>query len=188
MTVKITYRRTTRLSMRIAKNGDVLVSAPYGLPRTTVTAFINEHQEWIAKAQHDTINRENHRQQFYEQLDLTTPKHRTEAVRRLQDIITPYILHHAEKMHVKPAGVTFRANKSKWGSCNVKTGHICFSIYLLLLPNWCIEHVVVHELAHLIEPSHNARFHAIMDQYYPRWREAREATRKAISAFPTTNS
>ena len=37
---------------------------------------------------------------------------------------------------------------------------ICFSAYVLLLPEWCVEHVVVHELCHLLEPSHNARFHA----------------------------
>ena len=36
---------------------------------------------------------------------------------------------------------------------------------------------MVHELCHLLEPSHNARFHALMDKYFPRWREARKATR-----------
>jgi len=37
---------------------------------------------------------------------------------------------------------------------------------------------VVHELCHLLEPSHNARFHALMDRYYPRWREARREARR----------
>jgi len=41
-----------------------------------------------------------------------------------------------------------------------------------------VEHVVVHELCHLFEPSHNARFHALMDKYFPRWREARAETRR----------
>ena len=50
--------------------------------------------------------------------------------------------------------------------------------YVLLLPKWCVEHVVVHELCHLLEPSHNARFHALMDKYFPRWREARKETHK----------
>ena len=53
---------------------------------------------------------------------------------------------------------------------------ICISTYVLLLPEWCVEHVVVHELCHLLEPSHNARFHALMDKYFPRWREARQLT------------
>jgi hypothetical protein len=47
MTIQLTYRRTSRLSMRIVKNGDVHVSAPVGMPRREVEAFVNEHQEWI---------------------------------------------------------------------------------------------------------------------------------------------
>ena len=43
---------------------------------------------------------------------------------------------------------------------------------------WCVEHVVVHELCHFLEPSHNARFHALMDKYFPRWREARQETHR----------
>jgi len=50
--------------------------------------------------------------------------------------------------------------------------------YVLLLPEWCVEHVVVHELCHLLEPSHNARFHALMDKFFPRWKEARKETRQ----------
>jgi hypothetical protein len=80
-------------------------------------------------------------------------------------------------MGVKPEKITYKALKSRWGQCNVLSRSISFSLYLLLLPDWCVEHVVVHELCHLLEPSHNARFHALMDQYYPRWREARKATR-----------
>ena len=68
---------------------------------------------------------------------------------------------------------------SRWGQCDVKNRTLCFSVYLLLLPDWCQEHVVVHELCHLLEPSHNARFYALMTQYYPRWREACKHT-KAI--------
>ena len=51
MAIQVTYRRTSRLSMRIAKNGDVHVSAPIGLPKKQVVAFIEQHQDWIAEAQ-----------------------------------------------------------------------------------------------------------------------------------------
>lgn len=55
-----------------------------------------------------------------------------------------------------------------------------FSVYLLLFPDWIVEHVVVHELAHLIEPNHGPRFYRVMDRHFPRWREAREITRKIL--------
>jgi predicted metal-dependent hydrolase len=83
---------------------------------------------------------------------------------------------HKKVMGVSPQAVTYKRMISRWGYCNVKNRSICFSLYLLLLPAWCVEHVVVHELCHLLEPSHNARFHALMDRYYPRWREARKTT------------
>jgi hypothetical protein len=85
---------------------------------------------------------------------------------------------HSKEMGVKPSAVCYKAMISRWGVCHVKQKSICFSAYLLLLPEWCVEHVVVHELCHLLEPSHNARFHALMDRFFPRWKEARRATRQ----------
>jgi predicted metal-dependent hydrolase len=79
-------------------------------------------------------------------------------------------------MGVRPSALSFKPMKSRWGVCNVKNRSIRFSTYLLLLPDWCVEHVVVHELCHLLEPSHNARFHALMDKYFPQWKEARKET------------
>ena len=72
---------------------------------------------------------------------------------------------------------------SRWGVCNVKNKSICFSAYLLLLPEWCVEHVVVHELCHLLEPSHNARFRALMDKFFPRWKEARQISNKKTDSI-----
>ena len=51
MAIEVTYRKTSRLSMRIVKNGDVQVSAPYGMPKAEVERFINEHREWIVHNQ-----------------------------------------------------------------------------------------------------------------------------------------
>ena len=81
-------------------------------------------------------------------------------------------------MGVRPSAVGYRATKSRWGSCNPRSKKINLSLYLLLLPDWCIEHVVVHELAHLLVPNHSERFYAVMDRHFPRWRDARRETRR----------
>ena len=86
------------------------------------------------------------------------------------------VARYSEQMGVSPTSVSFKPMISRWGVCNVRARSICYSAYLLLLPTWCVEHVVVHELCHLLEPSHNARFHVLMDQYYPHWCEARKET------------
>lgn len=63
--------------------------------------------------------------------------------------------------------------KTKWGGCNRKAGHIRLNTELVKKPRDLLAYIVVHELAHLREPTHNARFTAILDKYYPTWREAR---------------
>ena len=173
MAIEVTYRRTRRLSMRIVKNGDVHVSAPIGLPKSEVVRFVEEHREWIAKARERVAARQKRRADFYNQLPLQTPAQVDDALRRLKTLVEPMVERYSETMNVRPSAIRYRPMISRWGVCNVKTKTICFSTYLLLLPDSCVEHVVVHELCHLLEPSHNARFHALMDRYYPRWKETR---------------
>ena len=98
-----------------------------------------------------------------------------------QALVEPMVKRYSGEMGVKPQGISYKAMISRWGVCNVKARTVCFSAYLLLLPEWCVEHVVVHELCHLLEPSHNARFHALMDRYFPRWKEARRETRRIMN-------
>lgn len=164
--------------MRIVKNGDVHVSAPYGMPRSEVERFIEEHRDWITEARKKTVESQKRRAAFYDQLPLTTREQADEALRRLKALIEPMVQRHSLVMGVRPASVVYKPMISRWGVCNVKDRSVCFSAYLLLLPERCIEHVVVHELCHLLEPSHNARFHALMDKYFPHWREVRRETRQ----------
>lgn len=180
MAIQVTYRRTSRLSMRIVRNGDVHVSAPIGLSRKEVETFIYQHQEWIVEARKKTAERQKQRADFYNRLPLTTKVQKVGATEKVRMLVEPMIERYTKKMGVWPSAVSYKPMISRWGVCNVKERSICYSTYLLLLPDWCVEHVVVHELCHLLEPSHNARFHSLMDKYYPRWREARKETRRIV--------
>ncbi len=63
--------------------------------------------------------------------------------------------------------------KTKWGSCNHRARNIRLNTELVKKPKDLLEYVVVHELVHLIEPTHSERFLALMNRHYPAWREAR---------------
>lgn len=65
--------------------------------------------------------------------------------------------------------------KTKWGSCNPTVGHIRLNTELAKKPLECLEYIVVHELAHLIEPTHTRRFIALMDRFMPKWQFYRGA-------------
>jgi predicted metal-dependent hydrolase len=67
--------------------------------------------------------------------------------------------------------------KTRWGSCNYRAHHIRLNSDLASYPAHCLEYVVVHELVHLLEPSHNARFYALMTQFYPDWPTVRALLR-----------
>lgn len=169
MVIKLAYKRTCRLSMRIMKNGDVHVSAPIGMPKREIEAFVSEHQDWIVRARKNTAERQNQLTDFFNQLPLTTKIQKLEATERIRLMVEPLVQHYSKIMGVCPSSISYKPMKSRWGVCNVRQHYIRYSTYLLLLPDWCVEHVVVHELCHLLEPSHNAVFYALMDKYYPRW-------------------
>ena len=63
---------------------------------------------------------------------------------------------------------------TRWGTCNIKTKKIWLNLQLVKKPVECLEYVILHELAHLQEKSHNHAFVEIMDRYMPNWREVRK--------------
>jgi predicted metal-dependent hydrolase len=64
--------------------------------------------------------------------------------------------------------------KTRWGSCNPHAHTIRLNTELAKKPTECIEYVVVHEMLHLLEPTHNARFVALLDQFIPKWQFFRQ--------------
>ena len=79
------------------------------------------------------------------------------------------------KLHRVMKAMMFVQNmKTRWGSCNARTGAIRLNTELAKKPKECLEYIVVHEMAHLIEPTHNARFIALMDRLMPKWRHFRQ--------------
>lgn len=91
----------------------------------------------------------------------------------LHKVVPTLIKKWEPKLKVKVAGYFLQRMKTKWGSCNHSQGHIRLNTELVKKPKDLLEYVVVHEMAHLLAPSHSERFVSILDQHYPTWREAR---------------
>lgn len=113
------------------------------------------------------------------------PKARAAALQRwykarLEECIPPLLKLHEARMGVRASSWSLRAMRSRWGSCNVRTGKVTFSVELAKVPQESLELVVVHELVHLREASHNARFKALLALELPDWK-ARSARLDAFS-------
>ena len=77
------------------------------------------------------------------------------------------------RLDVKVTGYFLQRMKTKWGSCNHKAGNIRLNTELVKKPKDLLEYVIVHEMVHLLVPTHSDRFIAILQEHYPIWREAR---------------
>ncbi len=93
---------------------------------------------------------------------------------RLQRAIPKFIDKHEARMGVRVKEFRIRKMKTRWGSCNIQKKRIWLSLELASKPLKCLEYVVVHEMVHLLEASHNKRFQNLMSKYLPDWRERKE--------------
>ena len=79
----------------------------------------------------------------------------------------------------RPAEVRIKQMKTRWGTCNQAARRIWLNLELAKKPAPCLEYIVVHELVHLIERSHNDRFLELMDGLMPQWRMHRDELNRA---------
>jgi len=93
---------------------------------------------------------------------------------QMQKIIPGFIQKWETIIGVRTQSFTIKSMKTRWGSCNVMTKRICLNLHLIKKPHQCLEYVIVHELVHLLEASHNHRFYALMTQFMPQWKEYKE--------------
>lgn len=80
--------------------------------------------------------------------------------------------------NLAPSGVVLRDMKTRWGTCNHATKKIAINVQILHKPPQCVEYLVLHELLHIIEPSHNQKFKAYLDSFMPNWRTIRRALKR----------
>lgn len=78
------------------------------------------------------------------------------------------------KIKVSVADYAIRKMKTRWGSCTPEAQIIRLNLELAKKPPECLEYIVVHEIVHLIEPTHNERFVSLMDKFLPKWRFHRD--------------
>lgn len=92
----------------------------------------------------------------------------------LTPIVEEYVRKWQDALGVRLATFEIRAMSAKWGTCTKSKGRAIFNVELAKKPLKCVEYVVAHELAHLIERTHNADFKKILDRHFPDWREIKD--------------
>lgn len=158
--ILIRSRRKT-ISVEL-KDGEVIVRAPNRMPKREISAFVEKHADWINKQQ------AKWREQ---QVRLDAVEKLTEAeIAALYEQAKAYLperaRHYADLLGVSFGRITIRCQRTRWGSCSAKK-NLNFNCLLMLTPPEVIDSVVAHEVCHLREMNHSARFYALVTEIYP---------------------
>ena len=93
---------------------------------------------------------------------------------QLKVAVPPLIAKWESLLGIKVKRFFVQRMKTKWGSCSHGAGSIRLNTELVKKPPECLEYIIAHEMLHLLEPTHNSRFIALMDQYMPKWQFQRQ--------------
>lgn len=94
--------------------------------------------------------------------------------KQLKEKLPVFIKKWEEVIGVQSESVRVKNMLTKWGTCNTKAKRIWINLQLAKKPIECLEYVVVHELVHLLEKTHNSVFIDYMDKYLPDWRVTKD--------------
>ena len=175
--------------------GRVRISAPKRMSLDTIRVFAVSKLDWIKQQQtklreqeretaRDYVDRESHyvwgKRYLLTVCESDEPSPTDRARRRalveewyrvqLKDAVPPLLARWQPLLGVKVERFFVQRMKTKWGSCNHKARTIRLNTELAKKPRECLEYTVVHELTHLLEPTHNASFLALMDRFIPNLR------------------
>ena len=98
----------------------------------------------------------------------------------LKEHIPALIAQYEPIMGVRVAEWGIKRMRTRWGTCNIRARRIWLNLELVHYDEECLEYVVVHEMAHLLERLHNDRFKRILDQVMPDWRAVRAVLKKGV--------
>jgi len=98
---------------------------------------------------------------------------------QIEAVLSPLLEKWQPVIGERVESVTIRRMKTRWGSCTPTKRSIRLNLELATRTPRCLEYVLVHELVHLLERSHNARFYALMDRFLPTWRAIRDELNQA---------
>jgi predicted metal-dependent hydrolase len=122
----------------------------------------------------------------------TTPTQRAQVLARwhrtqLQVLVHQLLAKWEPLVGAQSAAWGIKHMKTRWGTCSIRARRIWLNLELSKWPLPCLEYVVVHELVHLHERLHNARFWALVAQAMPAWQAPHQALRRGSLATAANN-
>lgn len=193
ISVEVERKAVRNFNLRVRRDGTLYMSMPRRASRAGAQRFLDNHATWIDEHLAARVSQRAMRQQAANTLVQAVPLWGTlvptsrvlggaplsewndAAQRALEEFyrlevqrVLPQVVKAAEaRVGVHATNWQVRRMTSRWGSCTPARKSIRISLSLAAYPPACLKMVVAHELVHLIEPSHNAQFHQLLDTACP---------------------
>lgn len=169
--IQYTLRRSRRaryMRLTIRPDGTLLATRPWWVSQSAIERFIFEKRVWIEQ----TIARIRSQRAAVSDVSQPSTKHFLQYRRQALSFIVHRVNHFVPLLGVSHRRITVRNQRSRWGSCSRK-GNLSFNYRLMFLPPFLADYVIVHELCHLVEFNHSARFWGEVGRILPDYQKAR---------------
>ena len=156
-------RRTVALEVR--PDLTIVVRAPNRMPQREITKFLNKHESWLREA----LQRTEAKKRWEDTISLREKELKQEA----KEYLPKRTEYWAQIMGLSPTAVRITSAKTRFGSCSPKN-RICYSWRVMAYSPKAVDYVIVHELAHILQKNHSAKFYAVVEKYLPDWKERKQ--------------
>jgi hypothetical protein len=165
-------RRAKNMRLTVYQTSKVRLTLPYFFDIARGEDFLKKHSAWIEKKL-KKINKI-----AASGLVLPKPgrrdylKHKAQALKLARQQSSSF----NEYYKFRIGRISIKNQRTRWGSCS-KIGNLNFNYRIIFLPPELADYIIVHELCHLQELNHSARFWGLVSQTIPDWRKKRKKLR-----------
>lgn len=168
MEYEIIRSKRKTVSIEINSDGEVKVRAPLRMSDIRIRMFVSANAGLIERKRRDMLKRKAERGPVVK----FTDSEKNAIKKKAKELILPLLEEYTDIMGISYERVSFRFQKTRWGSCSSKGG-LNFNALLALCPEPVIRYVVVHELCHRKYMNHSRRFWEEVAIYMPDYKEYR---------------
>lgn len=156
-------------------DGQVVVTLPKRLSVSWAEHFVQEKIDWIRQ-------RLTHLEQLRKNSPIKNDPASLKSYKKsAEQLVRQKLVFFNQFYGFKYHKVTIRDQRSRWGSCS-RQGNLNFNYRLALLPERLVDYIVVHELCHLGQMNHSAKFWALVAKQLPDYLVRRKELKK-VSLF-----
>lgn len=148
--------RSRRITMRVRRDGSVLVTLPWFVTYGSALDFFKQGRDWVLKT----------RNKMRQNASSATPEEIARQTELAKSILPARLAELAAQYGFVYNQVRIKHNVSNWGSCSARH-NINLNYRLVLLPDDLRDYVLLHELCHLKHMNHGPEFHALLEDVCP---------------------